>query len=382
MDTIFVSIASYMDQEVEHTINDLLKKSKQPQNIIIGVCIQDTIEELDRYKKLYSDNSNVRSIYINHLESKGCCWARSKIQSELFQNEKYYLQLDAHHRFVDGWDTICIEMLNNCVRRYSNDKIILSSYAVPCDLSTDVMKITHQNKPYKMKCEKFYNTKKVRYVPEVINTEIIDEPILSYTISAHQLFTFGTWVHDVPYDPNLYFDGEEDSLAIRSFTHGWVTSMYEPPKMAQLEHWIKSSRQRAGATLVPTNVRGVAALLKALRRGETTAILPDQVPPAASGDFSPIFGVPAQTMTLVHNLIQKSVSQVLLCTALRADGGWRLHFMPAAEAINSADQQTSLDALNRGVESIVALAPSQYQWEYKRFKARPEGLPSIYPKGS
>jgi KDO2-lipid IV(A) lauroyltransferase len=161
-----------------------------------------------------------------------------------------------------------------------------------------------------------------------------------------------------------------------------MTSMYEPPKMAQLEHWIKSSRQRAGATLVPTNVRGVAALLKALRRGETTAILPDQVPPAASGDFSPIFGVPAQTMTLVHNLIQKSGSQVLLCTALRADGGWRLHFMPAAEAINSADQQTSLDALNRGVESIVALAPSQYQWEYKRFKARPEGLPSIYPKGS
>ena len=160
-----------------------------------------------------------------------------------------------------------------------------------------------------------------------------------------------------------------------------MTSMYEPPKIAQLEHWIKTSRQSAGATLVPTNVRGVAALLKALRRGETTAILPDQVPPAASGEFSPIFGVPAQTMTLVHNLIQKSGSQVLLCTALRTDGGWQLHFMPATEAINSADQQTSLDALNQGVEAIVALAPSQYQWEYKRFKVRPEGYPPVYPKG-
>ena len=242
MDTIFVSIASYMDQEVEHTINDLLKKSKQPQNIIIGVCIQDTIEELDRYKKLYSDNSNVRSIYINHIESKGCCWARSKIQSELFKNEKYYLQLDAHHRFVDGWDTICIEMLNNCVNMYSNDKIILSSYAVPCDLSTDVMKITHQNKPYKMKCEKFYNTKKVRYVPEVINTEIVNEPILSYTISAHLLFTFGTWVHDVPYDPNLYFDGEEDSLAIRSFTHGW--DIYCPNKIICYHYYIRTGAKR------------------------------------------------------------------------------------------------------------------------------------------
>ena len=161
-----------------------------------------------------------------------------------------------------------------------------------------------------------------------------------------------------------------------------MTSLYEPPKMAELENWIKTSRQRSGATLVPTNVRGVAALLKALRRGETTAILPDQQPPPSSGDFSPIFGVPAQTMTLVHNLIQKSGSQVLLCTALRAVGGWQLHFMHASEAINSADQQTSLAALNQGVESIVALAPSQYQWEYKRFRTRPEGCHKKKKKGS
>lgn len=161
-----------------------------------------------------------------------------------------------------------------------------------------------------------------------------------------------------------------------------MTSLYEPPKMIELENWVKSSRERSGATLVPTNVRGVAALLKALRRGETTAILPDQQPPPSSGDFAPIFGVPAQTMTLVHNLIQKSGSQVLFCAALRAPGGWQLHFEPASEAIYSADQQTSLDALNRDVESIVSLAPSQYQWEYKRFRARPDGFPEIYPKGS
>ncbi|MGB2359937.1 MAG: lysophospholipid acyltransferase family protein [Porticoccaceae bacterium] len=176
--------------------------------------------------------------------------------------------------------------------------------------------------------------------------------------------------------------GNWEVLGLWVATLTTMTSLYEPPKMAELENWIKTSRQRSGATLVPTNVRGVAALLKALRRGETTAILPDQQPPPASGEFSPIFGVPAQTMTLVHNLIQKSGSQVLLGTALRVTGGWHLHFMPVAEAINSADQQTSLDALNQAVESIVTLAPSQYQWEYKRFRARPPGYPPVYPKGS
>ena len=119
MDNIFVSIASYMDNDVENTIDDLLKKSDCLQNIIVGVCIQDTIDELERYKTLFKDNKNIRAIYINHLESKGCCWARSKIQCELFQNEKYYFQLDAHHRFVEGWDTICKEMLNKLLNEYN-----------------------------------------------------------------------------------------------------------------------------------------------------------------------------------------------------------------------------------------------------------------------
>ena len=160
-----------------------------------------------------------------------------------------------------------------------------------------------------------------------------------------------------------------------------MTSLYEPPKMAGMEHYVKSSREQAGATLVPTNVRGVAALIKALKRGEVTAILPDQQPPAASGDFAPLFGVPAQTMTLVHNLLQRSGSQALLCTALRVPGGWKIVFKPVCTDIYSEDQQTSLLAMNQGVESIVDLAPNQYQWEYKRFRARPDGLPQLYSIG-
>jgi len=133
---------------------------------------------------------------------------------------------------------------------------------------------------------------------------------------------------------------------------------------------------------VPTNVRGVAALLKALQRGEVTAILPDQQPPTGSGDFAPLFGVQALTMTLTHNLLKRSASQAIFCCALRERGGWRLYFMPADDMIYSHDQATSLRAMNAGTESVVAMAPDQYQWEYKRFRARPEGGPPIYPAGT
>jgi len=158
-----------------------------------------------------------------------------------------------------------------------------------------------------------------------------------------------------------------------------MTSLYEPPKIAPLGRWIKSSREKSGATLVPTDVRGVAGLIKALKRGETTAILPDQKPGANGGVEVPFMGVPVPTMTLVTNLLKRSHSRALLATALREPGGWRLHFLPVNEDLYSDDQVTAVTALNDDVARIVALAPEQYQWEYKRFRGQFDGR-DIYAK--
>lgn len=152
-----------------------------------------------------------------------------------------------------------------------------------------------------------------------------------------------------------------------------MTSLYEPPKMPALDRWIKLSREQSGATLVPTDVRGVAALIKALKRGETSGILPDQVPTESGGIMAPFMGIPARTMTLATNLVQRAHCQVLLCAAIREPGGWRLHFLPASEAVFSDQQEVAVAALNTDVERLVALAPEQYQWEYKRFRAQPDG---------
>ena len=53
-----------------------------------------------------------------------------------------------------------------------------------------------------------------------------DRPSESLWLAAGCLFTYGEWVHEVPYDPKIYFRGEEDSLLIRSYTHGW--DMFSP----------------------------------------------------------------------------------------------------------------------------------------------------------
>ena len=157
-----------------------------------------------------------------------------------------------------------------------------------------------------------------------------------------------------------------------------TTSLYQPPKITALENIVKKGRELSGATLVPTNQRGVAALLKALRRGEITAILPDQVPQKNSGIFAPFFNKPAYTMTLVYNLIQKTGCRAVLGFALRVPGGFKIVYCEAPEAIYSADQATSIAALNTMVETAVNNDIAQYQWAYKRFKGQPEGVKKIY----
>ena len=40
MSKIFISIASFMDNDIVNTIEDCLNKAKNPDNIVFGICSQ------------------------------------------------------------------------------------------------------------------------------------------------------------------------------------------------------------------------------------------------------------------------------------------------------------------------------------------------------
>lgn len=152
-------------------------------------------------------------------------------------------------------------------------------------------------------------------------------------------------------------------------SHFPFTAMYEPPKIAALEPIIRHGRERMGAQLVPTNPRGVAALLKALKRSEAIGILPDQEPDWGSGVFAPFYGHNAYTATLLPKLVARTQARVVTGVALRLPGrGFALHFLDADERVYSPDEVQSASGVNASVEASIALDPAQYQWEYKRYR--------------
>lgn len=164
-------------------------------------------------------------------------------------------------------------------------------------------------------------------------------------------------------------------------SHFPFTAMYEPPKIAALDPVIRHGRERMGASLVPTNSRGVASLLKALKRAEAVGILPDQVPSWGSGVFADFFHRPAYTATLLPKLVARTQARVVTGVAKRREGqGFDIHFLAADERVYASDEALSARGVNASVEAAIALDPSQYQWEYKRYRKTPEeeqGLPDF-----
>ncbi|MET0088454.1 MAG: lysophospholipid acyltransferase family protein [Candidatus Thiodiazotropha sp.] len=162
---------------------------------------------------------------------------------------------------------------------------------------------------------------------------------------------------------------------------GQVTNLYRPPRMAILDEIMKQARERGGAELVPTDNSGVKRLLTTLKAGGISGILPDQQPKSDKGAvFAPFFHTPALTMLLANRLARKTGARVVLACAERLDHGrgYRVHYLPAPEGIADEDPLKAATALNQGVELLINMFPSQYQWSYKRFSKQPDGQPSPY----
>ena len=155
--------------------------------------------------------------------------------------------------------------------------------------------------------------------------------------------------------------------------HGPMWVMYRPARKAWLRDLVAGSRQRPFLQAAPANQSGVRQLLRTLRQGGYTAILPDQVPPLGQGVWSRFCGRDAYTITLAVRLARQTGAQVVMgwCERLPKGRGFISHFEPWDHA-GLQGAQVSLEdtvlAMNQHIEAMVRRAPGQYLWGYARDK--------------
>ena len=222
--TIFISIASYRDPELERTIHSALDNAVNPQDLHFGVMLQE-------FEKFAPDLSWVPNLTLKTMHPKlarGAGYARSQIVP-MYSGQDYFLQIDSHTIFEKNWDQLCIDQYKKAQEISKNNKIILSYFPPPFYVEPDkkisIIKNSKTQLPYATK-QKPMLTKRGEWTAERVKLSNKNLPEESTTILAGFVFAAGELIQEVPYDPEISFFGEELCFAIRAWTRGW--DIYSP----------------------------------------------------------------------------------------------------------------------------------------------------------
>ncbi|WP_373715211.1 GlcNAc-transferase family protein [Roseateles sp.] len=269
-DAIFISIAAYCDPLLAFTICSALTQASQPERIRIGLVEQQLPEACVRLPEAWE--RQVRRVHIHPLQARGPCWARA-IAMSLYQGERWFLQIDSHTWFEPGWDDRLIAWGEHCAAL--NPRSLVTTYPNAFTLRDGQPVATIAG----AELLAFVVRTGQQFEPDhpVLMFEAVpvsgQAPLPTLHVGAGCLFGPGQLVQELPYDPFLYFHGEEQAFALRAWTRGWdlfhvpgipLYHQYVSAGDSRPMHWspeLDAQRQVRSAELSEAANRRMAALL-------------------------------------------------------------------------------------------------------------------------
>ncbi len=231
---IFVNIASYRDPECQWTVKSLFENANRPSRVFAGICSQFVPDEDGDLFVVKTRPDQCRVLEFDARDSLGACWARHKADA-LWQGEDYVLRIDSHMRFAEGWDEKLLAMLAKC----PSEQPVLSSYP-PGYTPPDTLSPPTVSAIY---ARGFDDDGMLTVHAKAIAVK--DAPAIperTAFCAAGLLFASSRILDDVPYDPHLYFKGEEATMAVRLWTSGW--DIFSPNDVVAYHDYSKHAGRR------------------------------------------------------------------------------------------------------------------------------------------
>lgn len=162
---------------------------------------------------------------------------------------------------------------------------------------------------------------------------------------------------------------------------GDAVIMYQPAEGNAIDPVVKQAREMTGATLVPTNGKGVRTALTAMEKGKGFGLLADHQPGGKVNPCAPFFGYSVQVPAFVHKVVSRYQPHIYYISARRVPGsGIEVFFDPAPRRMLGQSESEFLAEMMAGLEEIILRAPEQYNWSYARFRRGENGKRRWYKK--
>ena len=222
---IFISIASYLDPMLSFTLSDAVAKADHPELLSFGIVDQH-FDDQRNVLGAAAAPSRLQYLHVHPRDTLGVSWARHLAYS-LYDDETYFLQIDAHTLFDQGWDTtlktqhtqLQVQSAKPIVTTYPARFEMINGHPQWTPLGDGVVLIIRPMLNAELSAENVLLSFQAYVVAAA-------QPVLGCHIAAGFHFCSGRFIEEVGYDPYLYFFGEEQSLSARAFTHGW--DIYHP----------------------------------------------------------------------------------------------------------------------------------------------------------
>lgn len=240
-ETIFISLASYREPELRSTIESALENAVNPGRIHFGVYSQ--VEDGEHPD--LSDIPNLVEEVVPSSVAKGPGYARAQVM-KMFQDQNYFLQIDAHSIFAKNWDKKVIDLYKKIQQETQNDKIIISFWGKPYSRHKETGEIIYEYQDGKWDVDLPHYTELARYNKSWIGGRVAMDPKYTYHESAVALggfiFAEKRIVSEVPYDEEISWTGEEFMFSIRAYTRGW--KIYSPYQLFLYHNYERHNNPR------------------------------------------------------------------------------------------------------------------------------------------
>jgi len=246
-EVIFISIASYRDPDLINTVKSCFEKAENKSRLFFSIFSQ--AEDSEHPDLSFIPDNQIRYRKVHWSESLGVCWARLRSSQPILGD--FYLQIDSHSRFVSGWDNLIINNFYSAKDFWGN-RIILTNYPDPFEIAEDgTDNLINYNGLRKIQAVWPDSSNILQgdsEWPLVVDTLYGDE---QFYMAGGNIFSTTNIISEIPYDENLYFIGEEPTLAIRAYTRGirlisptvkFMYSNYNRENSKRHLHWEDSSK--------------------------------------------------------------------------------------------------------------------------------------------